>query len=76
MNKIMTMQKQFIKYNFVAPLNLTFLISESISFSGYSLFINRDLIFSLFQSKSLSLDHNLLIRKFWLATTERLVWFR
>ena len=56
-------------------LNLAFLISESISFSGYSLFANHDLIFSLFCSKSVSLDHNLLMRKLWLKTTERLVSF-
>ena len=32
-------------------LNLTFLISECTRFSGYSLFTNHDLIFSLFSSK-------------------------
>ena len=45
-------------------LNLTFLISESITFSGCSHFRNRDPIFSLFRSKSLSsLEHKLLMRK-------------
>ena len=56
-------------------LNLAFLISESISFSGFSLFTNHDLIFSLLCSKSVSLDHNLLMHKVWLKTTERLVSF-
>ena len=56
-------------------LSLTFLISESNSFSGYLLFTNHDLIFFLFRSKSLSLEHNLLMHKVWLKTTERLVWF-
>ena len=54
-------------------LNLTFLISEFISFSGYFLITNHDLIFPLFRSKSLLLEHNVLIRKVLLKAAKRLV---
>ena len=45
-------------------------------FLGYFLFKNHVLIFSLFHSKLLLLEHSLLMRSIWLKTMEHLVWFR
>lgn len=44
-------------------LNLTFIISESIRFLRYVHFTNKDHIFSFVRSKSLSLEHSLLMCK-------------
>ena len=56
--------------------DITFLISELIRASEYSLFLNHDLISSLWFSKFFSELHNPLIRRVWLKATDIFAWYR
>ena len=67
----------FLLFLLVSPmLNITFLMSEFYHFFQDFIFLRTmTSFFSFLRSKWLSLERNLLMRKIWLKTTERLVWF-